>query len=420
MAGPDFTLQGMAYVPGRASGKLQWGTSTPDGIALVDLTQALEPNQVPAAFIIVGGAPLSHAMIELVARGIPTVVIDTEQERLLTPGTPVTVDGASGQIAVGGRDRLEPPRIPQAPKPGQPIHLADKTTVWLMASVRSSEQAHQALTSGASSIGLVRSEFLASEKPQPPNATCLSREFDNLCNAAGNLTLTIRLIDIAADKPPRWLPQRQQILRPLGMQGSRLYHQEPIHSVVQAQLTALQELSKRHPIEVLIPFIGNRDELSHWLELVRRSLPRRVPVGAMAETPAAVLDLANWGDLVDFFSIGTNDLIQYFFAADRDEPALSQMLDPYDPAIFRLLQQVSSTAGGLLSEIRLCGVLPRLSGVLPVLVGLGFCRYSVDPAWIPYLADSLYKLTLDEARTLASRVCDCRDSKEVIEVLAQT
>jgi phosphoenolpyruvate-protein kinase (PTS system EI component) len=139
----------------------------------------------------------------------------------------------------------------------------------------------------------------------------------------------------------------------------------------------------------------------------------------MAETPAAVLELANWGDLVDFFSIGTNDLIQYFVGADRDEPALSHMLDPYDPAIYRLLRQVSEAAGDQLNRIRLCGVLPRLNGVLPVLVGLGFRRFSVDPTWIPYLAKSLCSTTSANTQDLAHRVCACSHSQEVHKILAQ-
>jgi phosphoenolpyruvate-protein kinase (PTS system EI component) len=417
MIEPDHMLRGMAYVPGTASGELQRGRLNPGKIALVNLTQALEPTTPPAAYIIVGGAPLSHAMIELVARGIPTVIINKEQEKFLTPGVRVSVDGATGLIIINDGERFPKPRIPPPLKSGYPIQLTDGTAVWLMASVRNSDQAHQASISGASSIGLVRSEFLASDASQPPDVTRLTREFENLCTAAGQLTVTIRLIDIAADKPPHWLSEAQHILRPLGMQGSRIYCHEPVHSVVLNQLAALSALSERYPLEVLIPFIGRRDELLRWVEFVRCSLPETVPVGAMAETPAAVLDLANWGDLVDFFSVGTNDLIQYYFGADRDEPALSDILNPYDPAIYCLLQQVAHAAAEYRDEIRLCGVLPRLSGVLPALIGLGFRRFSVDPIWIPYLAESLHSISITDAEDLARRVCLCGDSREVDETL---
>jgi phosphoenolpyruvate-protein kinase (PTS system EI component) len=400
-----------------ASGELQRGTSNPGVIALVNMMEALEPISPPAAFIIAGGTPLSHAMIELVSKGIPTVVIDAGQVGLLTPGTRVSVDGATGLIAINGGDVSLTQRIPPPPPAGDPIHLIDRTTIWLMASVRNSDQAHQALISGASGIGLVRSEFLASDTPELPSVARLTRELENLCIAAGHLTVTIRLIDIAADKPPRWLPQAQHILHPLGMQGSRLYPYEPIQSVVRNQLAVLAKLSKSYPIEVLIPFIGRRDELLCWIEFVRRVLPKSVPIGAMAETPAAVLDLASWGDLVDFFSIGTNDLIQYYFGADRDEPTLSNMLDPYSPALYRLLRQVADAAAEYREGIRLCGVLPRLTGVLPVLVGLGFRHFSVDPIWIPYLAQTLYAISLTDAEALARRVCACSDSKEAVEAL---
>lgn len=409
-------VRGLAYVPGRASGELQRGTSNPGAIALVNMSEALAPIAPPAAFIIVGGTPLSHAMIELVAKATPTVVIDAKQERMLTPGGNVSVDGATGLIITGG-ESLWPQQVPPTPKAGDPIHLVDKASVWLMASVRNSEQAYQALLSGASGIGLVRSEFLASDAPEPPSVARLTREFESVCIAAGHLEVTMRLIDIAADKPPRWLPKAQHILHPLGMQGSRLYSHEPVHSVVKNQLTALAKLSKRYSIEVLIPFIGRRDELLHWIELIRDSLPESVPIGAMAETPASVLDLANWRNLVDFVSIGTNDLMQFYFGADRDEPTFSDILDPYAPAIYCLLQQVADAAADYRDEIRLCGVLPRLPGVLPVLVGLGFRHFSVDPIWIPYLAETLYPISTKEAENLAHRVCLCHNSKEVGETL---
>jgi phosphoenolpyruvate-protein kinase (PTS system EI component) len=410
-------IRGMAYVPGTVSGKLHRGTSTPGGIALVDFAQALEPIRSPSAFIIVGGAPLSHAMIEIVARGIPTVIIDRNQADLLTQESWVSVDGATGIIVINGDEKLLTQQVPQAPEAGQPIYLADRAEVWLMASVRNTEQARQAFNVGASGIGLVRSEFLAGDALQAPDVVCLIREFENLCIAAGGLRVTIRLIDIAADKPPRWMPAAQDVLRPLGMQGSRLYRYEPIYHVLCDQLSALAVLSERYPIEVLIPFVGRHDELLHWVEFVRRSLPETVAIGAMAETPAAVLDLANWGGLADFFSIGTNDLLQFYFAADRDEAAFSNILDPYAPAVYHLLQQVADTAAEYHKEIRLCGVLPRLSGVMPVLVGLGFCRFSVDPIWIPYLAETLYSLTLADAEALARRVCGCITSKEVCKTL---
>jgi phosphoenolpyruvate-protein kinase (PTS system EI component) len=360
---------------------------------------------------------LSHAMIGLVAKGIPTVLIDSEQESMLKAGSMVSVDGATGLIAIDGEAIQQPLYIPQPPMAGHPIHLVDRTPVWLMASVRNSDQAKQALISGASGIGLVRSEFLANDGPEPPNVARSIQEFENLCTAAGHLTVTVRLIDIAEDKPPRWLSEAQQILRPTGMQGVRLYTHEPIRSVVRDQLAALARLCDRFPIEVLIPFIGRRDELLYWHEFVRRFLPESVAIGAMAETPAAVIDMANWTDLIDFSSIGTNDLIQYYFAADRDEPELSDILDPYTPALYRLLQQVAETVGEYRERIRLCGVLPRLSGVLPVLVGLGFRRFSIDPVWIPYLTEKLRTLQTIEVEALANRVCACADSREVREVL---
>ena len=129
------------------------------------------------------------------------------------------------------------------------------------------------------------------------------------------------------------------------------------------------------------------------------------------------LDIGNWGDLVDFFAVGTNDLMQCVFGADRDEPVLRRVLDPYAPVLYRLLDQVAQSAGEYQHRVRICGVLPRLSGILPILVGLGFRRFSVDPIWIPYLAQGLRGLKVADAEDLARRVCACRDSRAVCETL---
>ena len=418
MADPNPQLQGMPYVPGLGRGVLQRGTGDANAVALVDQAEAIEISGAPAALIVVDGAPLSHRMIGLVGRGIPTVLIDAAQAARLRPGDMVLVDGASGWI-MGLPTSADPPNrgAPTRPVAGQPIQLADGTAVWLLASVPGLRETAEAVAQGAAGIGLVRSEFLGGDQPRPPDAAYFTKVLEELCSAAAPLSVTVRLLDLAADKPPRWLPQARQLLGPLGRQGSRLFDLQPVRSVLLAQLEALTTLSEHFEIEVLIPYLSRHEELTRWVPEVRRLLPKGVPVGTMLETPAALLDLANWVERADFFAIGGNDLMQCLFGADRDTPALRSQLDPYAPVLYRLLGEAAEIVRDSPDRIRVCGVLPRLGGILPVLVGLGFRRFSIDPIWIPYLARDLRGLTLDAAEALADKVRDCEEAYAVRELL---
>jgi phosphoenolpyruvate-protein kinase (PTS system EI component) len=414
MAEPDLQLHGMAYVPGVGRGKLRHGAGGPDTVALVGQAEVLETGSRPAALIVVDGAPLSHRMIRFAGQGIPTVLIDAAQAGRLRPGRMVVVDGASGWITgISADARMSDSGVPSPPEVGRPIRLADGTAVWLLASVPDGRAASEAVARGAGGIGLVRSEFLGVDQSQPPDAAYFTAAFEDLCRAAAPLRVTVRLVDRAADKPPRWLPRAATLLSPLGMQGSRLFDLQPVRSVFEAQLEALAALSGRFEIEVLIPYLGRHEELTHWVSVVRHTLPEGVPVGTMLETPAALLDLGNWIEDADFFAIGGNDLMQCLFGADRDTPELVSQLDPYAPVLFRVLGGATEAVGECADRLRVCGVLPRLGGILPVLVGLGFRRFSVDSVWIPYLARDLQGLTLDAARSLADSVTRCTESREV-------
>lgn len=419
MPDPDLRLQGMAYAPGIARGVLRRGVGQPGAVAVVGEAEAekVPISDRPAAFIVVDGVPLSHGMIGLVAHNIPVVLVSARQAAQLQPGTEVRVDGASGLVTGDPGDAASSTLPPSNPESGKPVHLADGAAVWLLASVRSARGAAEAVSRGAGGIGLVRSEFLGGDEPRPPDTTYFTAAFEALCEAAAPLRVTVRLLDLAGDKPPRWLPEARELLRPLGRQGAHLFHREPIRTVIDAQLRSLGGLCGRYDLEVLIPYLGRREELTYWTRFVRRELPPGVAVGAMLETPAALLDLANWIDTADFLEIGCNDLMQCLFGADRDEYDLRECLDPYAPVLYRLLRQAAEAAGESLDRVRLCGVLPRLAGTLPVLVGLGFQRFSIEPAWIPYLARNLRTLALHDARELADRVTGCRESAEVRALL---
>ena len=324
----------------------------------------------------------------------------------------VSVDGAAGRVATGPVSSPLP-LVPPAPEAGKPVLSADGIPVRLCASIRSVEAGRRAVTAGAAAIGLVRTEFLAHEEKAPPGTEFFARAFVELCRAAMPLQVTMRLVDLAPDKMPAWMPHQEMRGGALGLQGVRLFDRDPVRGVVEAQLRTLAELVGRFDLRVLIPYLAHHEDLRHWGSAVRRALPEGAPVGAMVETPSGALCLAEWLYSADFVAVGCNDLMQCLFGADRDRPELRQYLDPYAPPLYRLLQRMAQDAAPRLADVQLCGVLSQLAGVLPVLLGLGYRVFSVDPVWIPWLAQTVRSTVIADAPVLAADVCACIESSEV-------
>ena len=249
-----------------------------------------------------------------------------------------------------------------------------------------------------------------------PDVAFYRGAFREICEAASPLTVTFRLLDMAADKIPPWLPLSETLGRSSGLQGVRLYSIDPVQSVIEAQLDALADLSSDFSLRVLIPFLTRLEEYDYWLSLIRKRLPG-LPVGAMAETPSIVLDIDRLRDHADFVAIGCNDLMQSLYAADRDRPELHHYLDPYAPVLFRFFKQVAEQSAEHLELIQLCGVLAQIQGVLPVLLGLGYRTFSVDASFIPYLANIVVDTTRAECEILAEQVCAASTTQEVLEIL---
>lgn len=411
-------ISGMPYVPGTVRGRLQHGVQPIGSESIVILGQsglATLPAR-PAGLVVVDGAPFSHTMIALLGIGIPTVVISTRQAASLETGMPVLLDGTRGTLTSDiTTEQIQQPQMSML-LPGQPVLTADGVAVQLYASVSSVAATRQARQAGAGAIGLVRSEYLLPATDTAPDASFYRETFTGICEAAAPLAVTIRLLDLAADKLPRWASGDAVARGGLGLQGVRLYGVATVRRVLLAQLAALDGMDAQFNLRILVPYLVRLEELHYWMDDINRHLSRPLPTGAMVETPAAALDLANWLAVSDFVAIGCNDLMQCLFAADRDRADVRCYLDPCAPPLFRFFRQLAEAAAGDLQRVQLCGLLPQLPGVLPVLLGLGFRTFSVDATLIPCLAQTLQSRTLAGMQALASEVCAAKTSREVTAI----
>ena len=407
-------ITAIPYVPGVVHGPISRNPEDAGGILVVSGT-TLPSETCAAGIIAVEGAMFSHPMLSLLAHGIPTVIVTAEQAAGLTDGTLVRLDGYSGTVNGVSPESdiaVQPPVIPE---PGQALLSADGEEVSLRASVRNASGAARAKRMGAASIGLVRTEFLEPDDGSQPNRQFYRLAFDELLAAAAPLDVTLRLIDIAADKLPAWMRSSGQRVSVLGRQGVRLFNEEPLRGVMTSQLDALQETVAIERVKLLVPYITTLDEMLRTRDMIRNCLD--LPVGAMIETPASALQIADQLEIADFVALGTNDLMQSLFAADRDDPALQHYLDPYAPVLYRFLAQIANEAGKHLPRVQVCGLLSQLPGVLPVMLGLGFRAFSVDAAYIPYLASIVRKTYVKDANTLARQVCSLKRSSMVRTLL---
>lgn len=416
-------ITGMPYVPGTVHGYLQQGTQSirPDSIVIIRQSGITTLSARPAGLLVVDGAPFSHAMIALLGTGIPTVVISSRQAASLEAGLPAVLDGTLGTLSSGIVTEVVHQSVPASPVAGQPVLTADGVAVQLYASVSSVAAARQARNAGAGAIGLVRTEYLLPETGAAPDTAFYRKHFTEVCAAADPLAVTIRLLDLAADKLPDWAVSGDPATGGgLGLQGVRLYGVASVRPVLLAQLAALDGLDEQFKLRVLIPFLVRLEELQYWMDFIGGYLSRPLPTGAMVETPAAALDVSNWLAVSDFVAVGCNDLMQCLFAANRERADVRHYLDPCAPPLFRFFRQLAEAAAGDLHRVQLCGLLPQLPGVLPVLLGLGFRTFSVDATLIPWLAHTLQARTLAGMQSLASEVCTAKTSGEVTEITCCT
>ena len=317
------------------------------------------------------------------------------------------------------RDRLSRQQLGRATKDGIHVELA--------ANIALGEEAAMAFADGADAIGLFRTEMMYMARSTPPGEAEQYEAYAAAAKAAKGRRLIIRLVDIGGDKPVPYLsfPEEQNPF--LGLRGVRWYSKN--ESIVRTQMRAIVRAATHGPIHVMIPMVSSVDEVRYCRRLLAEaraeieaeigSTPGMTPLGIMIEVPSAVFSIEDCAKEADFFSFGTNDLSQYFFAADRGNPSVSDPNQCFSPSFLRLLKTAVDASKQNDRWVGVCGEFAEHPLALPVLVALGVDEASVSRGRVHDLGRALPRLSAAHCRDLFQKALRCASSREVLEVLAQ-
>jgi phosphoenolpyruvate-protein phosphotransferase len=384
------------------------------------------------AFVLEASSPTAHTAILARTHGLPTVV-QVGAAAALRDGLRVAVDGDAGAVHLDPDDalvtRLEERAAAVARRRAGrdlgTVELADGRSVALAANVGSAEQATTAASAGARRVGLLRTEFLFLERADLPDEDEQTSEYRTAVAALGGGRVVLRTLDVGGDKPLPALEQPPEPNPMLGRRGIRLSLHHP--DLLDQQLRAMLRASDAGPVGIMFPMVATVEEVAAARAALERCRARLrtegvpvgddVTVGIMVETPAAVLTADALAEVVDFFSIGTNDLLQYTFAADRDNTDVSVLLDPLSPALLRAVRMVVDAAAARDVPVAVCGEAAADPHAQLLLVGLGVAELSMAAPALAATAENLERRSAVELTRLAERALALRTADEVRALL---
>ncbi len=373
----------------------------PADTALIDKSMVL-------AFATQEGGPTSHTSILARNLGIPAVV-GCKGVRELAPGTRVLVDGSSGKVVVNPPDDMVAElagvdarrRAALSAVGNAPGRTSDGHAVPLLANIGGPEDVDKALANGAEGVGLFRSELLFLDRTDAPSEDEQYGLYRTVLEGFSGRKVVVRTLDAGADKPLPFLPFGEEPNPAMGVRGLRICMEAP--EVMQTQLRALARAAEGLDTElwVMAPMVADVYE-AQWFKEACDEAGLNVKIGTMVEIPAAALRAKHLGAVAEFFSIGSNDLTQYTFAADRQIGSVARLQDAWQPAILDLV--AATTEGGSANGIPtgVCGEAASDPALACVLVGLGVNTLSMSSGALPGVRAALAAHTLDQCHKAAS------------------
>jgi phosphotransferase system enzyme I (PtsI) len=306
-----------------------------------------------------------------------------------------------------------------------PAVTRDGVLVKLCANIGKSADAVTAAKPNADGVGLYRTEFVFLVQDHFPSEEEQYRMYRTTADRLKPREVVIRVLDIGSDKLLPYFPLPREANPLLGRRGIRLLLAHP--EVLRPQLRAILRLSATHPVSILLPMVGGVEDLhaaKAAIESVKASLAAehqpfnpQVPVGAMIETPAAAIMTSRLAQEVDFFSIGTNDLVQYLLTTDRTSSDVAAYYEPLHPAVLQVLASVASAAKAKNKPVSICGEMAGNPAYTTLLLGLGFRSFSVSPGEILEIKNAIRSTSLQQADHLARQVLELGTIQEAKALL---
>lgn len=397
----------------------------------------LNPTYVLGIATMMGGKT-SHSSIMARALGIPLVAgLENKLTAPIQTGDFMILDGDSGELHLNPdgetikayaarRDRLLKKREQLELLASVEAVTKDNVTLRLAGNISSVKELDLALKYGAEGVGLFRTEFLYMDRKSFPTEDEQFEVYKQVAEKVGASPVVIRTLDIGGDKHLDYfqLPEEQNPF--LGYRAIRISLDRK--DMFQTQLTAILRASVYGNIKVMFPMISSVEEVraakallfEAMEELDRRQVPynRGIQVGIMVEVPGAVMTADLLAEEVDFFSIGTNDLVQYVLAVDRMNEQIAHMYHPYHPAVLRMIRMTVEAARSAGIDVSVCGEMAADERSLPLWLDLGIRSLSMSPQALLKVKHRTLNTTAEDARQAAAACYKMRTSHEIEELLS--
>jgi phosphotransferase system enzyme I (PtsI) len=387
-------------------------------LVAVDLSPAdtagLDATQV-LALVTEEGGPTSHTAILAKSLGIPAVV-GCAGAAALADGQRVLVDGGTGHVLLDPEEHVvtqavasERARQEVFARASGPGRTADGHGVQLLVNVGADSGIDAAAAVDAEGVGLFRTEFLFLDRPDEPSVEEQAAAYRRVLDAFAGRKVVIRTLDAGADKPLGFVSMGEEPNPALGVRGLRTARRHP--ALLERQVTALARAAQGATAQVWVmaPMVSTPEEAAAFTAQVRAA--GLAVAGSMVEVPAAALRASRLLEHCDFLSLGTNDLAQYCFAADRMSGDLADLLDPWQPALLELVRTTAAAGRAAGKPVGVCGEAASDPLLAAVLVGVGVSSLSMAPNAVAAVRATLAGLALADCARLAALVLDAPDAR---------
>ncbi|EPG7964647.1 phosphoenolpyruvate--protein phosphotransferase [Citrobacter koseri] len=353
-------------------------------------------------------------------------------------GQPAVLDAQCGVLAINpnaavcgyyaiAQQLADKRQQQQAREASLPAFSRDNQRLDIAANIGTALEAPGAFANGAEGIGLFRTEMLFMDRDSAPDEQEQFEAYQQVLLAAGEKPVIFRTMDIGGDKNIRYLNIPQEENPFLGYRAVRIYPE--FAGLFRTQLRAILRAATFGQAQLMIPMVHSLDQIL-WVkselqkaivELKRDGLRHAatIPLGIMVEVPSVCYIIDHFCDEVDFFSIGSNDMTQYLYAVDRNNPRVSPLYNPITPSFLRMLQQIVHAAHQHGKWVGICGELGGESRYLPLLLGLELDELSMSSPRIPGVKSQLRQMDSQACRALAAQACECRSAEEIETLLNQ-